>query len=142
MKGKHTLVMSCIAIRVAHSVLGYGLNERELDIRFPTASIPALVPSTTGLYFGVKRPGSSYDCVSITARLKNPANIPPLPPISWRDYLKRRAISSIYVPLRKYQGLHYYSSDVDLLCGLMVRVPGYRSRGPVSILGATRFSEK
>jgi hypothetical protein len=30
----------------------------------------------------------------------------------------------------------------DRLCGLVVRVPGYRSRGPRSIHGATRFSEK
>jgi hypothetical protein len=30
----------------------------------------------------------------------------------------------------------------DCLCGLMVGVPGYRSRGPDSIPGATRFSEK
>jgi hypothetical protein len=29
----------------------------------------------------------------------------------------------------------------DRLCGLVVRVPGYRSRGPGSIPGATRFSE-
>jgi hypothetical protein len=28
------------------------------------------------------------------------------------------------------------------LCDLVVRVPGYRSRGPGSIPGATRFSEK
>jgi hypothetical protein len=28
------------------------------------------------------------------------------------------------------------------LCGLVVRVPGYRSRGPGSILGANRLSEK
>jgi hypothetical protein len=28
------------------------------------------------------------------------------------------------------------------LCGLVVRVPGYRYRGPSSIPGATRFSEK
>jgi hypothetical protein len=31
---------------------------------------------------------------------------------------------------------------VDLLCGLVVRIHGYRSRGPGSIPGATRFSEK
>jgi hypothetical protein len=31
---------------------------------------------------------------------------------------------------------------VDCLCGLVVRVPGYRFRGPDSILGAIRFSEK
>jgi hypothetical protein len=30
----------------------------------------------------------------------------------------------------------------DRLCGLVVRVPGYRSRGPGSIPGDTRFSEK
>jgi hypothetical protein len=31
---------------------------------------------------------------------------------------------------------------LDRLCGLVVRVPGYRSRGPGSIPCATRFSEK
>jgi hypothetical protein len=30
----------------------------------------------------------------------------------------------------------------DGLCGLVVRVPGYRSRGLGSIPGATRFAEK
>jgi hypothetical protein len=30
----------------------------------------------------------------------------------------------------------------DRLCGLVIRVPGYRSRSPASISGATRFSEK
>jgi hypothetical protein len=30
----------------------------------------------------------------------------------------------------------------DRLCGLVVRVPGYRSRGPGSIPGATTFSVK
>jgi hypothetical protein len=30
----------------------------------------------------------------------------------------------------------------DRLCVLVVRVPGYRSRGPGSIPGATGFSEK
>jgi hypothetical protein len=28
------------------------------------------------------------------------------------------------------------------LCGPVIRVPGYRSRGPGSIPGATRFSDK
>jgi hypothetical protein len=31
---------------------------------------------------------------------------------------------------------------IDRFCGLVVRVPGYSSRGPGSILDATRFSEK
>jgi hypothetical protein len=30
----------------------------------------------------------------------------------------------------------------NYLCGLVFRVPGYRSRGPGSIPGATRFAEK
>jgi hypothetical protein len=30
----------------------------------------------------------------------------------------------------------------NCLCGLVIRVPGYRSRGPGSIPGATRYSEK
>jgi hypothetical protein len=33
-------------------------------------------------------------------------------------------------------------AEVDRLCGPVIRVPGYRSRGPRSIPGATRFSEK
>jgi hypothetical protein len=32
--------------------------------------------------------------------------------------------------------------SVDCFCVLVVRVPGYGSRGPRSIPGATRFSEK
>jgi hypothetical protein len=32
--------------------------------------------------------------------------------------------------------------NYDLLSGPVVRVPGYRSRGPGSIPGATRFSKK
>jgi hypothetical protein len=32
--------------------------------------------------------------------------------------------------------------NADRLCGLVVRVAGYRSRGPVSISGATKFSKK
>jgi hypothetical protein len=31
--------------------------------------------------------------------------------------------------------------DFDRLCGLVVIVPGYRSRGPASIPSAIRFSE-
>jgi hypothetical protein len=32
--------------------------------------------------------------------------------------------------------------EIDSLCGLVVRVPGYRSRGPGSIPGTNIFSEK
>jgi hypothetical protein len=34
------------------------------------------------------------------------------------------------------------NATFDLLCGLVVRVSGYRSRGQVSIPNTTRFSEK
>jgi hypothetical protein len=36
----------------------------------------------------------------------------------------------------------FVDRPIDRLCGLVVRVPGYRSRGPGSIPGTTRFSEK
>jgi hypothetical protein len=36
----------------------------------------------------------------------------------------------------------FYFLLIVFACGLVVRVPGYRSRGPGSIPGATRFSEK
>jgi hypothetical protein len=37
---------------------------------------------------------------------------------------------------------NYLGYIIDGLCGPVVKVPGYRSRGPGSIPGATRFSEK
>jgi hypothetical protein len=37
---------------------------------------------------------------------------------------------------------YYYHFYYDRLCGLVTRVSGYRSRGPGSIPGATRLSEK
>jgi hypothetical protein len=37
---------------------------------------------------------------------------------------------------------NFWKFKCDHLCGLMVRVIGYRSRGLGSIPGATRFSEK
>jgi hypothetical protein len=40
----------------------------------------------------------------------------------------------LHFPLKYHEG--------DCLCGLVVRVPGYRSRSPGSIPSATRFSEK
>jgi hypothetical protein len=36
---------------------------------------------------------------------------------------------------------NYMCRLLDRLCGLVVRVLGYRSRGPSSIPGTTRFSE-
>jgi hypothetical protein len=42
----------------------------------------------------------------------------------------------------KFQRNYISSMHIDLLCGLVVSVPGYRFRGPGSIPGATRFSEK
>jgi hypothetical protein len=44
--------------------------------------------------------------------------------------------------LYQLQNLNEVYWDVDRLCGLVVRVPGYRSRSPGSIPGATRFYEK
>jgi hypothetical protein len=44
--------------------------------------------------------------------------------------------------IRIHFSLIVLSLDVDRLCGLVVKVPGYRSRGPGSTAGTTRFSEK
>jgi hypothetical protein len=43
---------------------------------------------------------------------------------------------------KDYLTLIFLISYCNSLCGVVVRVPGYRSRGPGSIPGATRFSEK
>jgi hypothetical protein len=45
-------------------------------------------------------------------------------------------------PLTYLKRFKLYINMLDGLYGLVVRVPGYRSRGPGSIPGATRFSEK
>jgi hypothetical protein len=45
-------------------------------------------------------------------------------------------------PVRYELNLYVIYKKVDRLCGLVVRVPGYRSRGAGSILGTARFSDK
>jgi hypothetical protein len=42
----------------------------------------------------------------------------------------------------KFVTSKYLIFNSIMFCGLVVRVPGYRSRGPGSIPGATRFSDK
>jgi hypothetical protein len=44
---------------------------------------------------------------------------------------------------KPFKSIEIHSSAVDRLCGLVVRVPGYRFRAPGSIPGGTtRISEK
>jgi hypothetical protein len=45
-------------------------------------------------------------------------------------------------PVRYELNLYSYVEESRPPSDLAVRVPGYRSRGPGSIPGATRFSEK
>jgi hypothetical protein len=52
--------------------------------------------------------------------------------------LKRYHFKGIF----KVTDLHQFTYVEFTLCGLVVRVPGYRTRGPGSIPGATTFSEK
>jgi hypothetical protein len=40
--------------------------------------------------------------------------------------------------LKNHNNLYFYEIIVDCLCGLVVRVHGYRSGGPGSIPGTTR----
>jgi hypothetical protein len=50
-----------------------------------------------------------------------------------------KVVSFLQVCKLIFEGISHLS---DRLCDLVVRVPGYRSRGPGSIPDATRFSEK
>jgi hypothetical protein len=44
---------------------------------------------------------------------------------------------------KEYNNMRYvFETGYDRLCGLVVKVPGYRSGGLGLIPGATRFSEK
>jgi hypothetical protein len=55
----------------------------------------------------------------------------------------QNCVSYINIPSSKtYRSYLYVGMFGDSLCGLAVRVPDYRSRGPGSIPGATKFSEK
>jgi hypothetical protein len=46
------------------------------------------------------------------------------------------------VPIsNSFEVLENIDTEVDRLCGLVVKVSGSRYRGPASIPGATRFSE-
>jgi hypothetical protein len=51
-------------------------------------------------------------------------------------------IPTIIFKILKFEFNILNSIMFDRLCGLVVRVSGYRSRGPGSIPGPTRFSEK
>jgi hypothetical protein len=55
-----------------------------------------------------------------------------------------QSLASLYGVAKKlFQFILYHLwIERDRLCGLVVRVPGYSSRGPGSIPGTTRFSEK
>jgi hypothetical protein len=64
---------------------------------------------------------------------------------SWSGSLQSdctKYFSSTRQILLLWPNKRWWDGRFDLLFGLVVRVPGYRSRGPCSIPGATRFSEK
>jgi hypothetical protein len=56
----------------------------------------------------------------------------------YNDYATNLIISYIIINIIIIIILSMY----DRLCGLVIKVPAYKSRDPDSILGATRFSEK
>jgi hypothetical protein len=62
---------------------------------------------------------------------------------SFDSCIKRLAYVMKNFPLRIFLTfMSCISTVIGRLCGLVIRVPGYRSRGPSSIPGATTFSEK
>jgi hypothetical protein len=62
-----------------------------------------------------------------------------------RNGKPHRPVSVLRLPAVSLRPGTRYSDRItlyrDRLCGLVVRVPGYRFRGPGSILGTTRFAE-
>jgi hypothetical protein len=81
-------------------------------------------------------------CVSIAMCKISPFETPPLSTFMVNgnfsgDLLEYTLHSTFYI-----LSFPYETEDEDHLCGLVVRVPGYRSRGPGSIPSATRFSQK
>jgi hypothetical protein len=48
----------------------------------------------------------------------------------------------VLITITAYNTNLFFFFLYERLCGLVARVPGYRSRGPGSVPGATRFSEK
>jgi hypothetical protein len=60
-------------------------------------------------------------------------------------FIPRTTLLSLIKPYYVFDSIFVkfvgYNLKVDHLCGLVVRVPGYRSRRPGSIPGATRISE-
>jgi hypothetical protein len=52
------------------------------------------------------------------------------------------ALTTVKRDRKKVEIIYTVVNRWDCLCGLVVGVPGYRSRGPGLIPGATRFSEK
>jgi hypothetical protein len=61
-----------------------------------------------------------------------------LPGLEPQTFGRPAHIQSLYHFQMKFQMIRL---DWDRFCSLVIRVPGYKSRGPGSIPGATRFSE-
>jgi hypothetical protein len=76
--------------------------------------------------------------ISVTTRFYGLSQLNPVlcPNIILLSALKTRHFTF------SYQYFVRVSHFSDCLCGLVIRVPGYRSRGPSSIPGATRCCEK
>jgi hypothetical protein len=64
-----------------------------------------------------------------------------LPPVDFKAG-KWHMTAATFTHVTTVEFLGEVFSVGDRLCDLLVRVPGYRSRGPGSIPGLTRFSEK
>jgi hypothetical protein len=58
---------------------------------------------------------------------------------TWFEYFSGLIVSEVLWVYWRWGNVFTTWSVIDRLCGLVVRVPGYRSRGPGSIPRATRF---
>jgi hypothetical protein len=60
--------------------------------------------------------------------------------VCYENVFRKNWVAYYTIPCNTYFLIIFCGSD--RLCGLVVRVPAYRSRGPGTIPGATGFSEK
>jgi hypothetical protein len=110
----------------------------EAKFLFSTALRPAMMPTKhlAPRVPGIKRQGREADRLPpSSAEVKNAWSYTSTPSVHFRV---KKSARELYRPSDR----RFSAKFVDRLYGLVVRVPGYRSRGPGTIPGATRFSEK
>jgi hypothetical protein len=119
--------------------LGWGFRQGQENFLFCIASLPGLGPNQPPNQWvpGALSLRLTWHSPQSNAEVDNGGTKPSIPhTTSWisAQLFKHRDYFTVV--------LQWLRQVSNLLCGLVVRAPGYRSRSPCSIPGATRFSEK